>query len=182
VLIPYPDDYEVSKASTAAEGSTVEGIGFAKIKISLVTLPQFTKEGQADLRWTTKSIEQGNDGARVVDIDTYVQVFDNMGSSMLLRMSFIQDFTEQWDFGSDRVRIKTADKHEIPLHPSTEMPMKPIMICSKREIWVESGQGVDIEGYAVGTLSFPETAMFHEEEGERVKVNMVQKNMLCSME
>jgi len=166
VLIPYQDDYEVSRASATAAGSIVEGNGFAKIKISLVTLPQFTKEGQADLRWTTESIEQGNDGARVVDIDTYVQVFDNMGSSMLLGMPFIQDFTEQWDFGSDRVRIKTADKREIPLHPSTEMPMKPITICSKREIWVESGQEVDIEGYAVGALSFPETAMFHEEEGE----------------
>ena len=166
VLIPYPDDYEVPRANTAKEGSTVEGIGFAKIKLSLVTLPQFTKEGQADLRWTTDSIEQGNDGAEVVDIDTYVQVFDGMGSSMLLGMPFIQDFTEQWDFGSDRVRIKTAEKREIPLHPSTEMPMKPIMICSKREIWVESGQEVDIEGYAVGALSFPATAMFHEKEGE----------------
>ena len=166
VLIPYPDDYEVPMASTAKEGSVVEGIGFAKIKLSLVTLSQFTKEGQADLRWTTDSIEQGNDGARVVGIDTYVQVFDGMGSSMLLGMPFIQEFTEQWDFGSDRVRIKTAETREIPLHPSTEMPMKPIMICSKKEIWVESGQEVDIEGYAVGALSFPATATFHEEEGQ----------------
>ena len=165
VLIPYPEDYENPKASTAAQGSIVEGIGFAKIKLRLVTLPQFTKEGQADLKWTTDSIEQGSDGASVVEIDTYVHVFAGMGSSMLLGMPFIQDFTERWDFGSDRVRIKTAEKREIPLHPSTEMPMKPIMICAKEEVYVESGQEVDIEGYTVGALSFPTSAQFDTNQG-----------------
>jgi hypothetical protein len=51
VLIPYPDD---SRASTATDGSIVEGIGFAKIELSLFTLSHFAKEGQTDLRWTAE--------------------------------------------------------------------------------------------------------------------------------
>ena len=45
------------------------------------------------------------------------------------------------------------------------MPMKPIMICAKEEVYVESGQEVDIEGYTVGALSFPVVATFDTNKG-----------------
>ena len=72
VLIRYPEGYEAPCANTAAEGSSVQGIGFARIKLSLVTL----QKGHS-LKWNQGGMTDGG-GATRVELDTYVHVFENM--------------------------------------------------------------------------------------------------------
>lgn len=100
VLIRYPEGYEAPCANTAAEDSPVHGIGFARIKLNLVTL----RRGQS-LKWNQGDMCDGG-GAMEVELDTYVRVFENMGSPFLLGMPFIQQFTHAWDFIGSQISLK----------------------------------------------------------------------------
>ena len=66
VLIKYPEGYAPPAASTAAENSTVKGIGFARVKLRIVTLPT-----GFELEWSEDGMKKGA-GASVMEIDTYV--------------------------------------------------------------------------------------------------------------
>jgi hypothetical protein len=118
VLIRYPEGYEAPCANTAAEGSSVRGIGFARIKLSLVTL----QKGHS-LKWNRDGMTEGG-GATRVELDTYVHVFENMGSPFLLGMPFIQEFTHSWDFTGSQIQLKgEAEGREFPIHQSTGAEM-----------------------------------------------------------
>ena len=98
-IIKYPDGYE-PHANTAAVGATVQGVGFARIQLSVVTL-QDCKQ----LEWNQDGLSKGG-GATTVDLDIYAHVFKNVGSSFLLGMPFIQRFINSIDFGESRLRLK----------------------------------------------------------------------------
>jgi hypothetical protein len=54
VLIKYPEGYAPPAASTAAENSTVKGIGFARVKLRIVTLPT-----GFELEWSEDGMKKG---------------------------------------------------------------------------------------------------------------------------
>ena len=157
VLIRDPDNYETPCANTAEEGSSVQGIGFARIKLKLVTLPT----GQS-LKWNQGDMLDGG-GTMNVELDTYVHVFENMGSPFLLGMPFIQEFTHAWDFSDSQISLKgEAEGREFPIHPVADVPMRPVMVCTKQEVHLNPHSDTCVESYTVGATSFPERVQFHD--------------------
>ena len=163
VLIKYPEGYAPPAASTAAENSTVKGIGFARVKLRIVTLPT-----GFELEWSEDGMSKGR-GTSVMEIATYVHVFAGMGSPWLLGMPFIQQFTSGWDTEANQVVLKDNQglRGSVPLHPTEEVPMRPVMVCTKEDIHLRPHSEVDIQGYTIGTASFPDTANFQvtDEQG-----------------
>ena len=163
VLIKYPEGYSPPAASTAAENSTVKGIGFARVKLRIVTLPT-----GFELEWSEDGMSKGR-GTSVMEITTYVHVFAGMGSPWLLGMPFIQQFTSGWDTEANQVVLKDNQglRGSVPLHPTEEVPMRPVMVCTKEDIHLRPHSEVDIQGYTIGTASFPDTANFQvtDEQG-----------------
>ena len=98
-----------------------------------------------------------------MELDTYVHVFENMGSPFLLGMPFIQEFTHSWDFTGSQIRLKgEAEGREFPIHPVEEIPMKPVMVCTKQEVHLKPHSDTYVESYTVGTTTFPERVQFHD--------------------
>ena len=157
-LIRYPDNYRAPNANTASEGCTVQGVGFARIKLSLVTL-QDCKQ----LEWNHEGLQQGG-GATTVELDTYVHVFENMGSPFLLGMPFTQEFISSIDFEENRLRLRgeKGENREVPIHPSMQLPMRPVMVCTKEEVHLEAGGNMHVESYTVGVVSFPRKVDFND--------------------
>ena len=163
VLIAYPKDYERPVASTASEGTMVRGIGFARVKLRIVTLPT-----GYDLEWSEDGIRSGA-GTSVTEIDTYVHVFEQMASAWLLGMPFIQEFTTGWDMEAKQVILKDNKgiKGAVPLHSKEEVPLRPVMVCTKEDIRLQPQCEADVRGYTIGTSNFPSQAEFHvmDEQG-----------------
>ena len=147
VLIEYPENYQSPAANTAAEGSTVRGIGFARIKLKIVTLPT-----GSELKWSEDAMNSGA-GASVMEINTYAHVFEGMASPWLLGMPFIQEFTSGWNMETQQVTLKNNQgiRGSVPLHPAEEVPMRPVMVCTTQDIHLEGGnREMDVQGYTVG--------------------------------
>ena len=112
--------------------------------------------------WNQGSMTEGG-GAERVELDTYVHVFENMGSPFLLGMPFIQEFTHAWDFTGSQIRLKgEAEGREFPIHPVEEIPMKPVMVCTKQEVHLKPHSDTCVESYTVGTTTFPSRVQFHD--------------------
>ncbi len=162
-LIKYPKKYQKPAANTAAEGSTVQGVGFAKIKLTVVTLAK----GQA-LEWNRETMREGG-ATTTVELETYVHVFENMGSAFLLGMPFIRDFTNAWDFRNSQISLRgteEATNREIPIQQdeNEQIPMRPVMVCTKDETYLSPHSDTLIDSYTVGTNTFPTQVDFHDSQ------------------
>ena len=85
-----------------------------------------------------------------------------MGSPWLLGMPFTQQFTSGWDTEANQVVLKDNQglRGSMPLHPTEEVPMRPVMVCTKEDIQPRSHSEMDIQGYNIGAASFPDTTNF----------------------